>query len=88
MGCPPVPQTVTPRSRAAAISMAALPIPVVTSSRSCGSSDSRPAPKAVRSRIATMTSNGLSAAASASCRSMCSVNTVISGLPGRLSQSA
>ena len=63
-------------------------MPVVTSSRNSGSSDSSPAPNGVRSRMATITSKGCSAAASASCRAMCSLNTVMSGWPGRLPQSA
>ncbi len=63
-------------------------MPVVTSSRSSGSRANTSAGNGVRSRIATMTSNGAKAAASASGRAMCSRNTVTSGCPGRLSQSA
>ena len=74
---PPVPHTVTPRSAAAAISMAALPMPVVTSSRSRGSWPSVAASKGVRSRIATITSYGSRALTSASVREMCSANTSI-----------
>ena len=51
----PVPHTVTPSSFAAATSMAAFRIPVVTSSRSCGSWLSSSRENAVRSRIATTT---------------------------------
>ena len=53
---PPVPHTVTPRSRAASMSIAALAMPVVTSSRRSGSLASRLAVNGVRSRIATTTS--------------------------------
>jgi hypothetical protein len=74
---PPVPHTVTPRPAAAAISMAALPMPVVTSSRSRGSWPSVAASNGVRSRIATTTSYGSRALTSASVREMCSANTSI-----------
>ncbi len=74
---PPVPQTVTPRAAAAAVSMAAFVMPVVTSSFSRGSRLSRDASKYVRSRIATTTSYGSSARTSASVRAMGSVNTSI-----------
>ncbi len=74
---PPVPHTVTPREAQAARSMAALPMPVVTSSRSRGSWPSRAASKEVRSRIATTTSYGSRALTSASVRSMCWANTSI-----------
>ena len=53
-------------------------MPVVTSSLSRGSWLSRVASKKVRSRIATITSNGSRARTSASVRAMCSVNTSIS----------
>ena len=72
---PPVPHTVIPRAAAAARSMDALDMPVVTSSRSRGSPPSRSASNGVRSRIATMTSNGSSALTSASVRAMCEVKT-------------
>ncbi len=74
---PPVPHTVTPRAAAASRSIAALPMPVVTSSRSRGSWPSLVASKAVRSRIATTTSYGSRALTSASVREMCAANTSI-----------
>ena len=74
---PPVPHTVTPRAAAASRSIAALPMPVVTSSRSRGSWPSRSASNGVRSRIATTTSYGSRALTSASVREMCSANTSI-----------
>jgi hypothetical protein len=74
---PPVPQTVTPCAEAAARSIEALDMPVVTSSRSFGSWLSRAASKKVRSRIATTTSYGSRALTSASVRAMCWANTSI-----------
>ena len=61
---PRVPHTVTPAAAQAATSMEALRMPVVTSSRRLGSSAIRSAVNGVRSRIATITSNGRSSAAS------------------------
>jgi len=74
----PVPHTVTPFSAAAARSIEAFDMPVVTSSRSRGSWPSREASKYVRSRIATTTSYGSRALTSASVRAMCWANTSIS----------
>jgi hypothetical protein len=85
---PPVPQTVIPRSPAAARSMDALAIPVVTSSRSRGSWFSRSASKAVLSRIATITSYGPRALTSASVRPMCWAKTSISASARTPDQSA
>jgi hypothetical protein len=59
---PPVPHTVIPAAFAAATSIDALCMPVVTSSLRFGSSRSRSAGSGVRSRIATITSNGRSSA--------------------------
>jgi hypothetical protein len=85
---PPVPHTVTPRADAAAMSIAAFAMPVVTSSRSLGSRPIRSASNGVRSRIATMTSYGSSARTSASVRAMCSVNTSMSATARTPDQSA
>jgi hypothetical protein len=57
LGSPRVPHTVTPCSRAASMSIDALPIPVVTSSRRLAREASRFAVNGVRSRIATIASN-------------------------------
>ena len=85
---PPVPHTVTPRAAAAATSMDALAMPVVTSSRSRGSRASRSASNAVRSRMATMTSYGTRALTSASVRAMCWAKTSISASCRTADQSA
>ena len=53
-----VPHTVTPRRSAAATSIEALRMPVVTSRRRFGSRSSSSAGNGVRSRIAPITSNG------------------------------
>ena len=63
---PPVPHTTTPRAAAAARSIDAFAMPVVTSRRSRGRRSSSSASNGVRSRIATIASNGASRAASAS----------------------
>jgi hypothetical protein len=68
--------------------MDALAIPVVTSRRSRGSRSSTVAGKAVRSRIATMTSNGASRWTSAASSATWSVKTVTSALPVTGDQSA
>ncbi len=85
---PPVPHTVIPCAAAASRSIDALDMPVVTSSRSRGSWPSRSASNGVRSRIATMTSNGSSALTSASVRAMCEVKTWISARSRTADQSA
>ena len=56
LGSDAVPQTVIPSSRAASMSIDALPIPVVTSSLRSVSEARRFAVNGVRSRIATTTS--------------------------------
>ena len=58
VGVPPVPATVMPSSRAASMSIAAFPIPDVTSSLRFGSRASRSRGNGVRSRMAMITSNG------------------------------
>src|ERR1035437_6267060 len=73
-GEPPVPHTVTPRSRSASRSTAALTIPVVTSRRRLGRRWRSERGNAVRSRIATITSNGSSAAARGSSPAMVTGN--------------
>ena len=85
---PPVPHTVIPRAAAASRSMDAFDMPVVTSSRNRGSWPSRSASNAVRSRMATMTSNGSSALTSASVRPMCWAKTWISARSRTADQSA
>ena len=70
---PEVPQTVMPRSRAAARSIAALAMPVVTSSRSVGSRRRTLAGNAVRSRMATTTSLSSSASTRSVSSAWCSV---------------
>jgi hypothetical protein len=77
-GEPEVPQTVTPAAAQAATSIEALRIPVVTSSRRFGSSPIRSAVNGVRSRIATMTSNGRSSAARSPVSAMWLENVTIS----------
>ena len=61
-----VPHTVTPRSRAAAMSMDALRMPLVTSSLRFGRRSSRPRRNGVRSRMTQMTSNPCNRSARAS----------------------
>lgn len=61
-----VPDTTIPRRAAAAVSMAALAGPVVTSRRRFGSLSSTSAGKGMCSRMATTTSNGSSAAITSS----------------------
>ena len=61
-----VPQTVTPRSRATAMSMEALRMPLVTSSLRSGSRSNRPRRNGVRSRITQTISNRCSRSARAS----------------------
>ena len=78
---PPVPHTVTPAAAAAATSIDALRIPVVTSSRRSGSSRSRSAVNGVRSRIATTTSNGRNSAARSAVSAMCPWNGTTSVAP-------
>jgi hypothetical protein len=72
---PPVPQTVMPRSAAAARSIEALAIPVVTSSRSAGNAASTSAGNGVRSRMATTMSLRASRPTSAAGSAMWSVST-------------
>ena len=55
---PPVPHTTIPSSLAAATSMTALAMPLVTRSRRPGRPDRTSRPKAVRSRMATTASKG------------------------------
>ena len=87
VGCEPVPQTVIPRSSAAAMSMDLLRMPVVTSSFRLGSRASRVRGNAVRSRIATTTSKGSRRAASASSSVIVSENVVTSTGSGTFDQS-
>jgi hypothetical protein len=74
----PVPQTSTPSSRAASMSIAALPMPVVTRRRRFGSEVSRLAVNGVRSRIATTTSKSASRSRSTPSLEMWSWKTVSS----------
>jgi hypothetical protein len=69
-----VPQTTTPRERAASRSIDAFAIPVVTSSRSASRRSNRARVNGVRSRIATTTSKPSSRATSASSSATCSRN--------------
>ena len=78
LGNPPVPQTVMPSSRAASMSIEALPMPVVTSSFKSGSDASRSAVNGVRSRIATITSKSASMSRTTPSRSRWSWKYVIS----------
>ena len=78
---PPVPHTVTPAAVAAGTSIDAFRIPVVTSSRRFGSSRRRSAVNGVRSRIATITSNGRSSATRSAVSGMCPWNGTISAAP-------
>ncbi len=75
---PPVPHTVMPNRAAAWRSMDVLAIPVVISRRNRGSRSSTVAGKAVRSRMATMTSNAVSRWTRAASSAMWSANTVTS----------
>jgi hypothetical protein len=68
----PVPHTVTPCARAASRSMAALPMPVVTSSRRLGSRSNTSAGNGVRSLMATTISQSWTAATSSSVLAKCS----------------
>ena len=61
-----VPQTVTPRSRAAVMSMEAFLMPLVTNSLRLGSRSSRLRRNGVRSRMTQMTSKGCNRSARAS----------------------
>ena len=73
-----VPHTVMPSEDAAARSMAAFLIPVVTSNRSRGRPDSTAAGNGVRSRMATTMSKGSSAATTVSGDPRCRSNTSMS----------
>ena len=79
--------TVIPRDAAASRSMDAFRGPVVTSSRSRGSCANSDAGNGVRSRIATMTSNGPSRSTSARSSTTWSANAR-TRTPGKLPQSA
>ena len=83
----PVPQTVMPRSLAAAVSMALFRMPVVTSSFRLGSRSSRGRGNAVRSRMATTTSKGWRRSARASSSVIVSENVVTSTGPATFDQS-
>ncbi len=72
---PPVPHTVIPWRAAAARSIEALTIPVVTSNRKAGSAASTSAVNGVRSRIATTMSLWASRRTSADSSARCSVST-------------
>ena len=66
LGSERVPHTTTPRADAAAMSIDAFAMPVVTSRRRRGSRSSSAAGNGVRSRMATIASNGASRSASGS----------------------
>ena len=78
---PRVPHTVTPAWLAAPTSIDAFAIPVVTSSRRPGSSRMRSAVNGVRSRIATITSNGRSSATRSAVSAMWPWNGTMSDAP-------
>ena len=72
---PPVPHTVMPRRAAAATSIDAFTMPVVTSRRRAGSDSRIVAGNGVRSRIATTTSLSRSRCTSSAGSAMCSPMT-------------
>ena len=77
-----VPQTVTPRSPAAATSMDAFLMPLVTSSLRLGKRSSRVRRNGVRSRMTQTISNRCNRSARASSSSRWLWNTVKSRFPG------
>src|SRR5215813_2594786 len=84
----PVPQTVTPRSVAAATSIEALRMPVVIRSLSLGSFSMTARGKPVRSRMAQTISKSCSALITLSGPPRCSLNTLMSRSLETLDQSA
>ena len=87
-GSPEVPQTVTPRSAAAFMSMEALRMPAVMRSLSLGRRSSSARVNGVRSRMAMTMSKSPSRAASLSWSAMWSGNATTSVPAGRPFQSA
>jgi len=88
VGLESVPQTVMPRARAAARSMDALRMPLVTSSFNRGNRSSKAAGKGVRSRMMTRISASVRRATRASRSGICSVTVPTATRPARRVHSA